>query len=370
MKKTIISLIILIMVSLTLSACMPPGYSEGRKRQITREHSREAKRWFKSNLPEANAQKGEAFDYGGNLYAVIEGKYEYQGQEYEYMYDYHNGNMYLGYDYESARDIAADMMREYFGKNAKAIDLYPPNFTFCTECENDKSFRGNYAEKGDTIHCHGEVLPPGSDPVKYANFMLFGGSEDMYSSFSAKMYVDVIPEYDTSILDAFNGFKKVDFIKTVDLEFDGVYNVSYSYDSASYEYLKLVKISDDLYGGYNYNETIKYDESGEEISRNGVCDHPDEFIKDNGDGSYTIRLLGKDTHFFIFSNKEVKISYTKSNRDGTKETVVLDEKDRYKSKFGNDYDKFYDDINLPKSNYRFYYDSYLCNKYEFTINIE
>ncbi len=367
MKKTIIRLIILIMVSLTLSACQTPGYTEERKEQITKEHAYEAKRWFRINLPEAEVKSVEAYVEGIDLVAVIEGMYEYRGEEYKYMYDYHNGNMYLGYEYKSAEKIAADALREYFGENVKAIVLYPARFYFLTECENDDS-RGYASEKGASIRCSGKVLPPGSDPLKYADFMLFGSNGDMSSS-RATMYVDVIPEYDANTLEAFMGVDYFFFIKPINLEFDGLYYVSYFSDIAFYHYLKLVKISDGLYGGYSYTETIKYDESGEEISHGGVCDHPDEFIKDNGDGSYTFNLSGENTNPLILSNKGINISYTKSWADGSKETINLSECSKDESEFGKDYDKFFYDINLPKGKYR-QYDYYdLSNKHKFTIQI-
>ena len=370
MKKTIISLIILIMVSLTLSACIPPGFSKERKKQITKEHACDAELWFENNLPEAKVKRGEAYGDYTNLFAVIEGEYTYQGEEYKYMYDYHNNNMYLGYDYESARDIAADMMREYFGENVKAVDMEPARFSFYTECENDEGGYGIYADKGDTILCGDfEVLPAGSDPVKYADYMLFGGNEDMNSSSSAKMYVDDIPKYNTNTLEIFTGLDRLKFVKPVNFEFDGVYKATYSLGSASYDYLKIAKLSDGLYGGYSYTETIKYDESGEVISHGGVCDHPDEFIKDNGDGSYTFNLSGENTNPLILSNKGINISYTESWADGSKEKIYLSEYSKDESEFGKDYDKFFYDINLPKGKYR-QYDYYdLSNKHKFTIKI-
>ncbi len=368
MKKTIIRLIILIMVSLTLSACQTPGYTEERKEQITKEHAYEAKRWFRINLPEAEVKSVEAYVEGIDLVAVIEGMYEYRGEEYKYMYDYHNGNMYLGYEYKSAEKIAADALREYFGENVKAIVLYPARFYFLTECENDDS-RGYASEKGASIRCSGKVLPPGSDPLKYADFMLFGSNGDMSSS-RATMYVDVIPEYDADTLEAFMGVDHFYFIKPINLEFDGLYYVSYSFDNAFYHYLKLVKISDGLYGGYSYTETIKYDESGEEISHGGVCDHPDEFIKDNGDGSYTITPSGAHIELLIFSEKQVKVSCTRRKNNGKKEKIDFCENVKYESELGNDYDLFYFDYNLPKSNYRLYSLLNSSGEYDITIKIE
>ena len=354
MKKTIVCLLSLILVSLTLSACKPPGYTTERKKQITKEHAGEAKLWFSNNLSEAKVKSGEAYTDSRDLFAVIEGNYEYQGQEYEYMYDYHNGNMYLGYEYESAKEIAADAVREYFGENVKAIDMNPAQFSFYTECENDNGGQYGSSENGATIICDGlTVLPAGSDPLKYANIMITEGFEGTYYS-SAKMFVDILPKYNTNTLSVFKGVRNLEFVIPADLEFNGVYKVAYSFDAANYYHLRLVKISEDLYGGYYYTERVSYDESGAETSHEGVYDDSAEFVKDNGDGSYTFQLPGDKASILIFSKKKVKVSRMFKTYDGTEKKVLYDEFWKYESEFGKDYDSFFNDINLSKSKYKVY----------------
>ena len=168
------------------------------------------------------------------------------------------------------------------------------------------------------------------------------------------MFVDILPKYNTNTLSVFKGVRNLEFVIPADLEFNGVYKVAYSFDAANYYHLRLVKISEDLYGGYYYTERVSYDESGAETAHEGVYDDSAEFVKDNGDGSYTFQLPGDKASILILSKKKVKVSRTFKTYDGTEKKVLYDEFWKYESEFGKDYDKFFNDINLSKSKYKVY----------------
>lgn len=371
-KRSIVCMIILILFSLTITACLPPGYTEEKKKAVTKEHADEATWWFKKNFSEAKAKRGEAYADSRDLFAAIEGQYEYKGNTYEYMYDYHNKNMYLGYEFETATEIASDAMKEYFGDNVRAIELTPPTFSFYTKCENDKG--GDYGSdvEGNMILCdYLHVLPAGSDPTKYANIMLTEGFENSKFSY-AEMYVDVLPKYNRNALEQFKGIRSQMFIKPVDFEFDGVYRVSYSLDKAEYDHLKLTEVKDGVYAGYYCIEEVSYDESGAEIPKDDVFDETSAYIKDNNDGSYTIKLPDTGGILLVFSKKKATVSRTFTLNDGSERKDVFDEWSKFDSPFGDEYDGFYYDINLPKSKYRLYYDIALSTdkENEYVITIE
>jgi hypothetical protein len=72
----------------------------------------------------------------------------------------------------------------------------------------------------------------------------------------------------------------------------------------------------------------------------------------------------------ILSEKQVKVSCTRRKNNGKKEKIDFCENVKYESELGNDYDLFYFDYNLPKSNYRLYSLLNSSGEYDITIKIE
>ena len=102
-RKKLILFLFTFLFALSLTGCMPPGYSGGQVQNVTDEHSGEAKDWFAANMPDAEVGSAKAYKDGIHLYALITGLYRRNGESYAYFYDYENGQMYTGEPYKNSR---------------------------------------------------------------------------------------------------------------------------------------------------------------------------------------------------------------------------------------------------------------------------
>ena len=355
MKKSITTVFFMVMLTLTLTACMPPGYSKEHVKEITKAHSAEATDWFKANLPEAKVKSAEAYKNGIDLFAAISGTYTYEGGTYEYIYDYYNGNMYLGYEYVKAAEVAQRLMEDFFGSDVNGVNLHTPRFSFDTMCENDNGGRyPNSSEYGSIISTNWTyILPAGADAEEYGRLMIEDGLGD---SCYLNIYCDTIPAYDRHFFDEFPGIASVYYSVKADFEFDDIYKVWYRADKAIYYHLRLTKLNDTLYGGYYYEIIDTFDENGEVVEHTDDSDDydPSTFYTENGDGSFTLCIPPGHAQAVLFGPKG-KYYNVRHTSDGEVIKINLDGWDKSSFEYDKDYDDFIiNDIVLPKSKLNLY----------------
>ncbi len=248
-------LLTVLAASLLLTGCMPNHYSSEQKKKVEKEHAADAESWFAANLSEAKMKKNvEAYTSGLDLFCAIRGTYEYGEGEYPFIYDYYNGDMYLGHDMEAITEHAAGLISKELGVESSRMDISFWGISFHTNLEND--ITTDY-DSADSVKIEG-LAPALVDPEEYAKELVY----DSNNEFCIYVYGDKIPDYDFSVFKRMKGIDYLVYLQPVNFDYEGTYRVRYDSDSADYHRIKLQKFADDVVAGYFYCIREEYEEDG------------------------------------------------------------------------------------------------------------
>lgn len=185
-------LTMLLLAMLVLAGCMPNHYSPEQEQKVAREHTKDARDWFDANLPDADMiENVEAYTAGLDLYSAVRGFYEYQDEEYPFIYDYYNKEMYLGHKHDRITDAAAELIAKEIGVDKAQTDIRFWGISFYTHLENDITTDVDFA---DSIVEEG-LVPASADPDTYAKELVYHGAHD----FCITVYGEEIPAYDATV---------------------------------------------------------------------------------------------------------------------------------------------------------------------------
>ncbi len=265
MRSKIISACIFILFPLILTACKPAGYSEAKVKEVTEAHSGEARQWFADNLPAAKVSRTEAYADGVHLYSAITGEYSLEGGRYQFFYDYHNREMYLGKEYEEAAAHALKELAAELGVESGQMRFSPGGYSIITLSEDDRDPEEySNASVGLIKIYDAEVLPAGCDPLDYGSRMIYQApEEDREGGLSGSGAFVYVREFPFEVLpDELAGMAYLVFIKPSEVSFDGVYKVSCYPGWSRYDCMHLEKVSDKLSAGYAWSVKETFDEHG------------------------------------------------------------------------------------------------------------
>lgn len=257
-KKTACIFAMLLAMAVLFTACFPKSYSDEKKKQVEKACTAEAKSWFEENLPEAKMnKKTEAVTSSINLYSAVRGTYKQDGEEYPFLYDHANAQMYLGKDCAQTLDLVFEELEERLQMDDYRLDITYTGIRIETALENDKDEQFETALTDEMT----DVLPAGLSVEDCAKMLLCG--QDGQTHFIIYAYPDEIPAYDHGLFETCPGIDYVRFTKPVDLTYDGIYEGMYFANKAQRSFLHVKELPDGLYGGFYYSTTDTYDDNGE-----------------------------------------------------------------------------------------------------------
>ena len=119
MKHKAISVILIFVMLLSLTACIPQRYSDDEYNDLSRKGRTAVSKWLKDNEPDA-VLKDIQFSHGTNssnfgISDAVSGTYELNGKEVKFVYVLSDHKMYVDTFYDIASVTTADMYAEGFG---------------------------------------------------------------------------------------------------------------------------------------------------------------------------------------------------------------------------------------------------------------
>ena len=269
-RKSLIIFLFTFLFALSLTGCMPPGYSGGQVQNVTDDHSGEAKDWFAANMPDAEVGSAKAYKDGIHLYALITGLYRRNGESYAYFYDYENGQMYTGEPYKNSLGYAKKELADTLGVDEAQIELYPADWHIATQSLDDRDPDQYVNVASGSIFTNGlEVLPWDADPEEWGKKMVGEGLDDgmnadPQTSF-ALIVVDTIPAYDASVFKTLKGVSSLNYIQPAAAVYDGTCREDHAPDSRTSRRLHLEEWKPGVSIGYSYEVKESFDENGNTI---------------------------------------------------------------------------------------------------------
>ncbi|MBR5422007.1 MAG: hypothetical protein IK115_12755 [Lachnospiraceae bacterium] len=266
-RKVLILFLCTLISVLSLTGCMPPGYSSSQVQSVTEEHSDEAKTWFADNMPDADVESARAYKDGIHLYALIGGTYRRNGAVHDYFYDYESGQMYTDEPYQKALNYARRELADTLGVDEAQIELYPADWHIATQSLDDRDPDEYVNSAAGSIFTNGlEVLPWDADPKEWGKRMVYEGLDDgqadhPQTSF-AMIYVETIPAYDASVFETLKGISSLDYIQPITEVYDGICREDHAADSRKMRYVHLEEWESGVNIGYSYEVKESFDENG------------------------------------------------------------------------------------------------------------
>ena len=251
---------IVLTCSLLLAACMPPGYSSDKEKEVAKTGYALAQEWFEKNLPEAHINNdAKAYTTSIDLLRAVQGTYNKakgMHENFDYIYDYENDRMYFSQDYLNVVGFVRDEMRPLLGLKYENIVVNLRGIKFSTTTENDKDSPNPAATlPGDMTESDYEPLIPALvDPMEYAHSIVYDGemgfSLDIELKVSDTDYKD--PVYDPSVFGKCPSLSSIAYhiLPPEDPEYSGLAYAFFSGDQERYVWLNLVKVNSDVYVGY------------------------------------------------------------------------------------------------------------------------
>jgi len=320
-KKYFSSILILIL-AISLTGCMPPEFTKEHAKELAREHQGDATQWFAANRPDAKiGKKCTSVDDGVNLYSLIKGTYKESGKTHNYIYNYDDGVMYLDENYAEACDLITQLTCERMGLVQERSTFHFEGLDIPAVSQNDEPDAYYPAQSSITANSK-KVLPADFGAQQFAEAAVDGNTAFEYSIWN---YGEVIPAFDPSVFEKFPNLMSIDYFAPVQLEGGGQYS-SIWYDATwkCDRYCYLEKASEDMYVGYTYmvddRGAVSADVSGEE----SICEMPgQEFsYSEKGDGEIEL-TIPEDADILIFSTKKRKFTQHFVNSAGKNVTENL-----------------------------------------------
>ncbi len=251
---------IVLTCSLLLAACMPPGYSSDKEKEVAKTGYALAQEWFEKNLPEAQINNdAKAYTTSLDLLRAVQGTYDKSKtmhESFDYIYDYENERMYLSQDYQNVVALVRDEMKPLLGLKYENIEVDLRGIKFSTTTENDKDSPNPAAAlPGDMAGSDYEPLIPALvDPMEYAHSIVYDGE----MGFSLDIDLDILsaeykdPVYDPQIFKICPSLSSLRYnIMTPEKpDYKGLAFASFSEEGPKYVWIHMVKERDDLYVGF------------------------------------------------------------------------------------------------------------------------
>ena len=336
----------LIVLACTLTAgCIPAHFTNEHKKELEKDHAKEAKAWFEENLPEAKMAKNvEACVGGQDLLCALRGTYEYEKQEYPFVYDFYNEKMYLGHDYERVEDLVKETVQKELGYTEKEVEVSFNEIAVSTHTDNDKEQDLEFAESFEK-----GVLPALIDPKKLAKELVYDGD---VTGYYVTVYAHEIPEYDHRIFEKMQGLMLLTYVKPVSFDGTDIYRSLYTPEKAVQKRITLTE-EEGICGGYFYAITEEIGEDGEVLS------HVDELGGEDPEMSLSVENDGiilsvpKTACPIVFVPERANY-YSDTDKSNTRWTEAYKEEE-----FHYEYEGWFDSFNgspiLPHSDLFAYY---------------
>ncbi len=365
-KKYILLPALILLLSITLTGCMPPGYTAGQVSDVTKEHADSAAKWFEQHLPEAEVLTAKAYADGQHVYSIICGKYRRNKYDFDYYYEFKNDRMYLSENYIAAAYYAKEALSEAIGVDPEQLNFFPAEWAIPTTSLDDRDPEEYVnASAGETYTNELEVLPAEADPKEYGKAMIYEGwdcGEEVKQAFSL-IYVDDLPPYDAAVFQTLRGIYSLRYIRPVSPSYDDISRVTYRADSCTSTWLHFEKLSEDVSLGYLYDVEETYDEYGNVIERSDPTEGKDKEIKTTSTGERVYFTIpgGADALVLAPAPRKPKKEYTMKVRisEDSENLAVWDEETKFDWDYlpGEELDYFGGrDVVLPRSEAHLYYD--------------
>ena len=247
-------MLVLLVTTFLISGCLPPNYSKEKAKEIAQAHQKDALGWFEKNMPDAKPDKEcEAYQTGIDLLGAVKGEYKRNGKTHKYVYEYTNKKMYVSEGYDDTCKIVENIVLKDFGYTKEESEVSFHGYQFVAKNENDATRRRNPDEKEPKeIYSYQEkLMPAGITPEEFAKALLDPDTKEKFD-FYIHLYRDGFPEQQLDKQKKYKNLGSVWCNRKIDLinEPQGIYEKVYLKKEIKNRYYHIVKISDDLYGGY------------------------------------------------------------------------------------------------------------------------
>lgn len=141
--------VILTVLILTLSSCIPIYYSEELYRETDELCRNAAEQWFAENLPEAQLLDCSVFDVQGELYRVGFGTYELDGETSEFFFNPDTGTLYSDAGMKTVKSEVCRLIAEKLGAAPEQVVLerFEMGYTFPCKTIEDQTSSGKPKER-------------------------------------------------------------------------------------------------------------------------------------------------------------------------------------------------------------------------------
>ncbi len=328
------------------AGCIPAHFTNDHKEKLEKDHAKDAAAWFEENLPNAEMNKNvEACVGGQDLLCALRGTYEYEKQDYPFVYDFYNEKMYLGHDYEKVEDLAKEMVAGELGYTEREIEVSLSDLIVSTHTDNDKEQGTEYAESYED-----GVLPALVDPKKLAKELVYDGD---VAGYYVSVYSHEIPEYDHRIFEKMKGMMLLSYYKPISFDTTETYSAQYTPEKAVQKRIVLTETDEGICGGYFYAITEEISEDGEVLSHvddlEGEDPEMEFYVEEDG----VILNVPKTANPIVFVNKPAQY-YSDADKSNTRWTEAYKDEE-----FHYEYEGWFDSFNgsliLPHSDLYGYY---------------
>lgn len=256
MKKLVSFAILLLLLVTTflISGCIPPNYSSEKAKEIAQAHQKDAFAWFQEHMPDAKPDKDcAAYQTGIDLLGAVKGEYKRNGKTHKYVYEYTNKKMYVSEGYEDTCKIVKDIVLKDFGYSNDESEVSFHGYQFLAKNENDAPRRRDSEEKeAKELYSYQEkLMPAGISPKDFAKTLLDPNTKEKFD-FYIHLYRDDFPEQQLEKQMRYKNLGSIWCSKKIDLANNpqDIYEKVYLRKEIKNRYYNIVKITDDIYGGY------------------------------------------------------------------------------------------------------------------------
>ncbi len=149
-NNKLISAVLIILMLLSLTSCMPQWYTDADIAKFEREGKAEVTKWLEKNIPGASLDEASikvSYDPFG-VDDIVYGEYELNGETIKFMFVRGSEGMYTDAMYHTATEAVAKMYAEGFGLENYRVDYKDDykNVSFYVEYKKyaDKKGDGNF----------------------------------------------------------------------------------------------------------------------------------------------------------------------------------------------------------------------------------
>ncbi len=319
MRLRWVHLLFFVAIIVMLTGCLPPNFTNEKVKEVRKLHEEEPYQWFREHMPEAKtSKKSEPYKTGTDLYAAMEGTYQYRGTTYEYLYDYVNQIMYVEDGYEEACErIAKELIPKLHLEESKTEPLFL-GYGISLYTENDNPRNQDYgamdseeAEEGTTEDSSDmesalryKLIPFGVTPAEVAEQAISGSVSLRFAFYT---YDASFSEYQPEVYETYPNLSGINYSYPIDCQkgFQGVYKSHHSINGVDDEYCHIEEISEGLYGGYVWKNNVPVE----------------DLLQSYVDGDEITLVIPQKTSPVFFSEKKEKLMSHFINAKG-KEIIV------------------------------------------------